>query len=842
MTDTQPTDTAGDVSTVSVIVDGQEIQARPDELLIDACERNGTYIPRFCHHPRMNPVGMCRMCLVEVDTGRGSSLQPSCMVPVSDNMKVETESEVTKKAQDGVLEFLLINHPLDCPVCDKGGECPLQDQTMAYGPGESRFIEEKRHFEKPIPISDTVYLDRERCILCDRCTRFADEVAGDALISFMDRGSNTQVNTFPDEPFASYFSGNTVQICPVGALTAKPYRFKARPWDLEETISTAWTDSVGSRITVQSSRNQVLRVLGVDADPVNWGWLSDKERFAFEALNSDSRLVAPMVRSNGQLETVGWGVAFERVVAALDGVDPNRVAVIGGARLNNEAQYAWAKLAKGVIGTDHVDAQLGDGLPAEVVLGLPRATIDDACRSGGTIILCGPDPKEDLGALYLRLRHAVVQDGATLIELTPHRTGLSNIAAHSLRPRPGEVGDLAAALVAAATTPEPADGYARQEHSEGSGYARQEHSILAAARDISGPVTVVLGRASLSESADATVDAAVALSALPEVSFLSALRRGNIHGALDAGLAPGLLPGRTTLELGAPRFVDAWPGVPADVGHDTAGTLRAAKAGEIDTLILLGADPLNDFPDAELARAGMAGAGTVIAVDLLPNDTITAVADVILAAAGPTESSGTFTNLEGRVSVCGQIVTAAGISRPDWMIAAEIAARLGADLGVDSPAAIRAELASVSAIHAPLTEAALEDSPVDGVLLNGNGDIAPPGPSGATSPVNDRYSLRLLTTRRMYDDGTALRHSPASSGHAAPLELRLNPVDFDKIGVQADTVVRVESARGLLDMPVQVDAGVPVGSAAVSWRTSGADCRPLIDASAMVTDVRVERL
>ena len=856
MTDTQPTDTAGDVSTVSVIVNGQEIQARPDELLIDACERNGTYIPRFCHHPRMNPVGMCRMCLVEVDTGRGSSLQPSCMVPVSDNMKVETETEVTKKAQDGVLEFLLINHPLDCPVCDKGGECPLQDQTMAYGPGESRFIEEKRHFEKPIPISDTVYLDRERCILCDRCTRFADEVAGDALIYFMDRGSNTQVNTFPDEPFASYFSGNTVQICPVGALTAKPYRFKARPWDLEETISTAWTDSVGSRITVQSSRNQVLRVLGVDADPVNWGWLSDKERFAFEALNSDSRLVAPMVRSNGQLETVGWGVAFERVVAALDGVDPNRVAVIGGARLNNEAQYAWAKLAKGVIGTDHVDAQLGDGLPAEVVLGLPRATIDDACRSGGTIILCGPDPKEDLGALYLRLRHAVVQDGATLIELTPHRTGLSNIAAHSLSPRPGEVGDLAAALVAAATNPEPAvgyaqqdpgtslggSGYARQEHSGGSGYARQKHSLLAAARDISGPVTVVLGRASLSESADATVDAAVALSALPEVSFLSALRRGNIHGALDAGLAPGLLPGRTTLELGAPRFVDAWPGVPADVGHDTAGTLRAARAGEIDTLILLGADPLNDFPDVALARAGMAGAGTVIAVDLLPNDTITAVADVILAAAGPTESSGTFTNLEGRVSVCGQIVTAAGISRPDWMIAAEIAARLGADLGVDSPAAIRAELASVSKIHAPLTEAALEDSPVDGVLLNGNGDIAPPGPSGATSPVNDRYSLRLLTTRRMYDDGTALRHSPASSGHAAPLELRLNPVDFDKIGVQADTVVRVESARGHLDMPVQVDAGVPVGSAAVSWRTSGADCRPLIDASAMVTDVRVERL
>ncbi len=859
MTDTQRAETGPqEVSTVSVTVDGRQIEAYPDELLIDACERNGTYIPRFCHHPRMNPVGMCRMCLVEVDTGRGPGLQPSCMVPVSDNMSVETDTEVTRKAQDGVLEFLLINHPLDCPVCDKGGECPLQDQTMSYGPGESRFVEEKRHFEKPIPISDTVYLDRERCILCDRCTRFADEVAGDALIHFMDRGAHTEVNTFPDEPFASYFSGNTVQICPVGALTAKPYRFKARPWDLKETISTAWTDSVGSRITVQSSRNQVLRILGVDSDAVNWGWLSDKERFSFEALNSDARLLSPMLRTNGRLETVGWAAAFDRVVDALRGAAPARVAVIGGARLNNEAQYAWAKLAKGVIGTDHVDAQLGDGLPAEVVLGLPRATIDDACRRGGTIILCGGDPKEDLGALYLRLRHAVVQDGATLIELTPQRTGLSNIAAHSLRPRPGEVGDLAAALVAAATNPDPdsadgdaqqdpdtspgGSGYARHQHSEGSGYARQQQSLLAAARDISGPVTVVIGRASLSESADATVDAAVALSALPDVSFLSGLRRGNVHGALDAGLVPGLLPGRTTLEHGAQRFADVWPGVPGEIGHDTEGILRAAQAGEIDVLILLGADPLNDFPDVDLARAGVSGAATVVAVDLLPNDTISAVADVVLAAAAPTESSGTFTNLEGRVSIVEQIVTPAGISRPDWMIAAEIAARLGHDLGVDSPAAIRAELASVSEIHAPLTPEALEASLVEGVLLEGNGDIGPPGPSGAPSPVNDRYSMRLLATRRMYDDGTALRYSPASSGLGRSLELRLNPVDFDKIGVEAGTLVRVESARGHLDMPVRVDPGVPVGSASVPWRTPGADVRTLIDSASTVTDVRVERL
>ncbi|MEC8872676.1 MAG: 2Fe-2S iron-sulfur cluster-binding protein, partial [Actinomycetota bacterium] len=241
---------------MEITVDGRTVVAEPGELLINACERAGTYIPRFCHHSRLRPVGMCRMCLVEVDTGRGPTLQPSCVVGCTPGMTVETDSDRTRKAQDGVLEFLLVNHPLDCPVCDKGGECPLQDQTMAFGPGESRFVEEKRHFEKPIPVNDNVHLDRERCILCDRCTRFAGEVAGDQLIHFMDRGGQTQINTFPEQPFSSYFSGNTVQICPVGALTAAPYRFKARPWDLEEVESTSTLDSVGSRIAVQSSRDR----------------------------------------------------------------------------------------------------------------------------------------------------------------------------------------------------------------------------------------------------------------------------------------------------------------------------------------------------------------------------------------------------------------------------------------------------------------------------------------------------------------------------------------------------------------------------------------------------------
>ncbi|MFN7150766.1 MAG: 2Fe-2S iron-sulfur cluster-binding protein, partial [Microthrixaceae bacterium] len=326
-------------SPVTITVDGREVTAQNGELLIDACERNDAYIPRFCYHPRMNPVGMCRMCLVEVDTGRGPALQPSCMIPVADGMVVDTTNDKVAKAQDGILEFLLANHPLDCPVCDKGGECPLQDQTMAYGPGESRWVEEKRHYEKPIAISETVYLDRERCILCDRCTRFADEVAGDPLIHFIDRGSNTEVATFPDEPFASYFSGNTVQICPVGALTAKPYRFRARPWDLDEVESTCTDCAVGCRITVQSSRNKVLRYQGVDSDPVNWSWLCDKGRFGFEAVNSDGRLGEPHLRgSDGTLAPARWSDAMNAATAALSAADPSSIAVLGGARLTNESQ------------------------------------------------------------------------------------------------------------------------------------------------------------------------------------------------------------------------------------------------------------------------------------------------------------------------------------------------------------------------------------------------------------------------------------------------------------------------------------------------------------------------
>ncbi len=875
--------------TVSVTVDGTTIEAAKGELVIEAAERNGVYIPRFCYHSRMQPVGMCRMCIVEIDTGRGPALQPSCMIECTDGMTVSTDSPVTKKAQEGVLEFLLVNHPLDCPVCDKGGECPLQDQTMSYGPGESRFVEEKRHFEKPIPVSDVVLLDRERCILCDRCTRFAKDVAGDPLIHFMDRGNQTQVNTFPDHPFASYFSGNTVQICPVGALTATPYRFKARPWDLEQVESTCTSCSVGCRVVVQSSRNRVLRYQGVDSDAVNWGWLCDKGRFDFEGVNSDDRLGNPLVRDEGLLlKPAPWNDALRRAANAVrEGLDrsgPTGFAVIGGARLTNEDQYAWVKLTKGLIGSDNIDAQLGDGLPAEAVLGLPRATIDDACRPGGTVLVLGPDVKEELPILFLRLRHAVKNDGVKLVELASTRTGLTDeLAAASLRYRPGHALPVVRALLAG-------------DADDVVGGVTPEAIRAAAALFDGGRLTVIVGRANLAESGRSIAAAASAVHhTLPDVRFLSALRRANVHGALELGLSPGLLPGRVTLDGGREWYADRWPTVPESKGLDTAGILAAAAEGKVDTLVLLGADPLADFPDRDLAERGLAGARTVIALDQFLTESVKQ-ADVVLPVAGFAEVDGTTTNLEGRVSKLSQKVTGPGTAQADWMIAADLADRLGFDLGIESPRQIAAEVVEVAPVFSGLTlDMLAAPSGRDGVVVmlptrrsNGEAAVAEAEPDVDTDvqtqaavvdramvaaesaegaapeevpthllppttgvplpvwtiidpPSVDAYSLRLVVTRKLYDRGTLVRSSPSLTDLAEPATLRLHPQDFDRLGVAAGDDVRITSNRGNVSVPTLPDSGVPRGIAHLHANKAGGRANVLIDGNAPITDVRVER-
>ena len=751
------------VETVTITVDGASIEARKGEMVIAAAERGGVYIPRFCWHPRLRPVGMCRMCLVEIKNPRGFALAPACYVPVADGQEVITTSPKVKKAQDGVLEFLLINHPLDCPVCDRGGECPLQDQTFAFGPGESRMVEEKRHWEKPIPINPLVALDRERCIQCARCTRFADEVAGDAGIDFIGRADATEVNTFPTGSFESNFSANIVQICPVGALTATPYRFKARPWDIEVVESTCTFCSVGCRIAVQSSQNSLTRHLGIDSEPVNHGWLCDKGRFGYEAIESDDRLTTPLVRAeDGTLTEASWTLALQ---AAADGLrkivdtsGPGAVAVLGGARLANEDAYAWSRLAKSVIGTDHVDCQMGDGLPAEVVLGLPQATIDEACAAPA-ILLLGPDLKEELPVLYLRLREAVVDKGVPLVELVPAATGLSRHATVSLVHRPGEAATVARALATARNgapvPPEGAGGVSRAA-------ILRAAEVLGAADSDGDGVVVVLGRPSLAEPASATVDAAGVLAqALPGVRFLPALRRANVRGALDMGLAPGLLPGRVSLDDGRAWYADpsAWGSVPAARGLDTAGILQAAVDHNIHALVLLGADPLSDFPDRGLARRALDAVAFTVAVDIFANPSVRG-ADVVFPAAGFAERPGTTTNIEGRVSRLGQKVTAPGTARADWMIAVELSFRLGSDLGFESIDSIAAEIERLAPSHAGLTPKVLATpGHRDGVVV----PLGRPDGAAASRPPPSRPPGRWRRSRSRRPRPRARPCSPSPS-------------------------------------------------------------------------------
>ena len=796
MTTTEPLietdEPAPDPNAVQVTINGVPHTARKGQLVIEAAADAGEYIPRFCYHERMTSVGKCRMCLVECDSGRGPAVTVSCMVPVAPDMKIDTQSENTKRMQEGVLELLLANHPLDCPVCDKGGECPLQDQTLSNGPGESRYVEEKRHYEKPIAISDIVYLDRERCILCDRCTRFADEVAGDALIHFSGRGNNTYITTYPDEPFSSYFSGNTVQICPVGALTAKPYRFKARPWDLTQQESTCTTCSVGCRTVVQSSRDELLRYMGVDSDPVNHGWLCDRGRFNFESVKSDERVLQPLMRNGDALEPVAWSTALAEVAALIEAAKvaggTESISVIGGARGTNEDAFAWARLAHEIIGTPNVYSQMGDGLPVGL-LGLDRATIDEAATAT-TIILLGPDLKEELPVLYLRLREAAEKKRSKIIEFAPKQTGLSRYAWRQLGYEPGmQVSAVQTAL---------ADPAIAEQLGKGS-------------------VVIVAGRANLAESSAATVAALhTLLAAAPGAKVLPAFRRGNVVGALQVGFRPG------------------------KDGLDTRGTLQAAADGKLECLVLLGADPLTDFPDTDLARRALAGVRRIIAIDTFLTKS-SLLANVVLAASAYGEKAGTTTNLEGRVSTVAHQVTPAGSTRPDWMIATELALELGGDLGYDNVEDVTADIASkVDGFSGVTAEALAADS--NGVLAGVPAGIDPIDQVETLVSERNAYDFRLVVSRTLYDEAVGTATSPSLANLPRGSVLHLHPLDIERVGTTAGTDVKVIGPRSTVIFTTVADESVLRGTAFVPFNNPGPNVGELIDCFAAVNDVRIENI
>ncbi len=777
---------------VSISIDGVDRQVPAGQLVIKAAEDHGTYIPRFCWHPRMKPVGMCRMCLVEVETPRGKMLTTSCTMPVAEGMVVDTTSAVVTKAQEGVLEFLLINHPLDCPVCDRGGECPLQDQTMSYGPGESRFVEEKRHFEKPIPISDLVLLDRERCILCARCTRFSDEISGDPLIEFQERGGTTQVLNFPDEPFASYFSGNTVQICPVGALTAKPYRFRARPWDLEAVEAVSLVDTVHSKVSLQASQNELVRINAVDNGPTNQGWLSDKDRFIFEYVNSPERLTTPLLRRDGELTAVSWGEALDEVATRLGAIPGDRVAGLGGAQASNEDAYALSKYLRTVVGTPHIDAQMGDGLDPRFLAGLAnRARIDDL-ETARTILLWAGDLKEELPVLYLRVRRAATELGANLIVVHPTWTGLDDVATHKLTYKPGTGPEMLRRLAADRTE-----------------------------LFVEGPVVAIVGRTGGAEDPRLAEAVAAFATELPDARVMPVVRRANTYGAIDMGLAPTLLPGRVPTDDTAGRSMIEieWGPIPDAEGGDATAILEGLRSGELTGLVLHGADPVRDHPAPDLAAAALEAAEFVVAFDIFLNDSST-LADVVLPVTGFAETEGTVTNLEGRVQKINRLLPGPGQSRPTWTVLDDLGRRMGGDLGFTSAEALAKEIASVAPVYAGVTWDVLDWGPGrQGVVVPVEGGETPlvytPADRGLIAG-GGRFGLHL--GRSLYDDGVRLRMAPSVGRLARAPYVAIHPRDAGLLAISEGQTVRIDrddEHTGSIEVPARLDASLAEGTVVV---------------------------
>ncbi|MFT4189740.1 MAG: NADH-quinone oxidoreductase subunit G [Aeromicrobium sp.] len=654
------------VDLVTLTVDDVSVSVPKGTLVIRAAELIGVEVPRFCDHPLLEPVGACRQCLVDVpDAGNGRGFpkpQASCTLEVAPGMVVRTQhsSEVAERAQRGTMELLLVNHPLDCPVCDKGGECPLQNQAMSAGRAESRFAETKRTFPKPVAVTPQVLLDRERCVLCARCTRFADQVAGDRFIALVERGARQQVGAGPQRAGSpdggSYFSGNTIQICPVGALTSADYRFRARPFDLVSVPSVAEHDACGAAIRVDHRRGQVVRRLAGDDPEVNEEWVSDKDRFAFAWSRGDDRLRTPLVRdSDGVLQPMSWPGAL---AAAGRLLGQGSVGVLSGGRLTLEDAHAWSAFTRVALGTHDVDfrsraigPEEADFLAAKVAgtgVGVTYAEVERARR----VVLLALEPEDEAATLFLRLRKAVRRRGLSVVTVASH---LSRGA-----------GKLDATLVQAVPG--------------------QEAAALAGLDLGPGDVLLVGERAALVPGLLTMV-----AELPPEVRMAWVPRRAGDRAAVEAGLLPNLLPGGRPLTSAEARadLAAAWgrSSLPAVRGRDTAGIVEAAATGELGTLLVGGVE-VADLPDPTLARQALARAA-VVSLEVRESE-VTQAADVVLPVAPPVEKAGTFVTWEGRRRPFDQVLAEPG-SVPDVRVLAGIAQEMGRPLGFRTPAEARAD-------------------------------------------------------------------------------------------------------------------------------------------------------
>jgi len=764
---------------VTVTIDGIELQVLKGTLIIRAAELLGIQVPRFCDHPLLDPVGACRQCIVEVEGQRKPVA--SCTVTVADGMVVKTQltSPVAEKAQAGTMELLLINHPLDCPVCDKGGECPLQNQAMSNGGAESRFHDVKRTFPKPLALSTQVLLDRERCVQCARCTRFSQQIAGDPFIELYERGAAEQISIDPSQPFESYFSGNTVQICPVGALTGASYRFRSRPFDLVSSPGVCEHCASGCSIRTDHRRGKVQRRLAGDDPQVNEEWNCDKGRWAFRYATQADRFTSPMIRNveTGELEPASWSAAL---AVAADGLAAVRerggsIGVHAGGRVTIEDAYAYGKFARAVLGTDAVDFRARpasdeeSAFLAHAVAGGGLGVTYTELEAAKQVVLVGFEPEEESPIVFLRLRKANRRTGLAVTSIAPFATrGLAKLGGELIETVPGDEAAALDALELAAGT-----------------------IILVGERLAAVP-------GGLSAAARAAARSGARLAWVP--------RRAGERGALDAGLLPGLLPFGRSLADSAHRaeVASVW-GLASDA---ELATLGAATLDEPKDAYVFGGVDLNDLADPAAAKAAAAQAFTV-SLELRPSS-VTDVADVVLPVAAAVEKAGSYADWEGRVRPFDAALVQPG-TLSDHRVLHMIADEMGASLGLPDLDAVRGEL---NRLYRVATERP-----------------AAPVVAAAGAARTKRGQAVLATHHHLLDEGSLSDGEEHLAGTRPASFVRLSATTAADIGAAEGDLVSVSSDRGTITLPLAITA-MPDGVVWVPTASAGSHVRPSLAAAA----------
>ncbi len=819
---------------VTVTVDGFELRVPKGTLIIRAAEQLGVQIPRFCDHPLLDPIGACRQCLVEVEGQRKPVA--SCTSTVADGMVIKTQltSPVADKAQQGTMELLLINHPLDCPVCDKGGECPLQNQALTNGRADSRFRDVKRIYPKPIAISSQVLLDRERCVLCARCTRFSEQVAGDPFIELFERGALEQVGVYEDEPFESYFSGNTVQICPVGALTSAAYRFRARPFDLMSTPGVCEHCASGCAQRTDWRRGKVMRRLAADDPAVNEEWNCDKGRFAFPYVTQADRIMVPLIRDerSGELVEASWTEALERAAEGLrEARDSGGVGVLPGGRLTLEDAYAYAKFARLALDTNDVDgrarpvgagAEELDFLAARVAgLGPETGAVTyGELEAASAVLLVGFEPEEESPIVFLRLRKAARKRGQRVFAVAPWLTnGVRKAFGTLLATRPGDEPRVLRALAVpgrsgdAPVTVLPAEAPAQTVSgamAAGRPGAVVEEAVRAAADALRehGAVILVGERAA---EVPGLLTAAAGLATATGARLAWVPRRAGERPVVDAGALPTLLPGgrRVADDAGRGEVEAVWGAhLPTTPGRDVTGIVAAAGSGELAALVVGGVD-LDDLPDPRAARAALERVGFVVSLEIR-RSSVTEHADVVLPVAPVVEKAGTFVDWEGRARPFAATLHSTG-ALTDSRVLHALADEMDVALGLPTVDAIRAEIARVGT-----TRRARPADP----------SVAAPDPAAV-----GRGQAVLATWRQLLDRGSLQDGEPHLAGTAREPVAVISPGTAAELGVVDGAKLTVRSGRGSVTLPARL-APMPDGVVWLPANSPGSTVRPTLGVGA----------